>query len=100
LFNISGNISGSPTSYFAHVSNPVSGRSFNSTIELYQSSCEETSGCLIELPDSSYCSQSNIIDIAISAANILGEGPPSNFTIGKNDLVCTHANIVVCCGHN
>ena len=83
FFNISGSISGIPTSYTTHISNPISGSSFNSTIELYQSSCEEASRCLIELPNSSYCSQSTIINVAISAANILGEGPPSNFTIGK-----------------
>ena len=79
LFNINGGITGSPTSYTVHTLNLVSGTSFNSTVRL--SSCEEGSGCPIELPN---CSQSAIINISVSAANILGEGPRSNpFMIGK-----------------
>ena len=82
LFYISGNISGSPISYTAHAFNLISGTSFNSTVGL--SSCKEGIGCPIELP-STYCSQSTIISVTISAANILGEGPRSNpFMIGTN----------------
>lgn len=55
FFNISGNISGSPTTFSAHVSNLVNGSSFNSTVGL-SSQCEEDSGCPIDLPNSSYCS--------------------------------------------
>ena len=76
LFYISGDISGSPTSYIAHASNLVTTTAFNSTVEL--SSCEEGSGCPIEITDSSYCPQSTIINVTISAANRLGEGPRSN----------------------
>ena len=90
MFNISGNISGSPTSYTTRISNPVSGNSFNSTIESCHSSCGETSGGIVELPDSSYCSQSTIINVAISAANKLGEGPPSNFMFGNNPIYYYH----------
>ena len=80
LFYISGNISGFPTSYIAHASS-INGASFNSTVDLF--SCEEAGGCPIELP-STYCSQSTTINVTISAANKLGEGPPSNpFLIGK-----------------
>ena len=81
LFNISGSISGSPTSYNINASNIFSGTiTFNSTIDL--SSCEEDIGCEVQLP-SSYCTQSTTINVTISAANILGEGPPSNpFMIG------------------
>ena len=84
--NICGSVTGSPTSFIVYISNPVSGRSFNSTIELHQNqySYEETSSYLIELPNSSYCSQSTIINVVISA-DIPGEGPSSNFnfTSGK-----------------
>ena len=84
--NISGSVTGSPTSFTVYISNPVSGSSFNSTIELNQNqySYEGTSSYLIELPNSSYCSQSTIINVVISA-DILGEGPTSNFnfTSGK-----------------
>ena len=81
-FYISGNISGSPTRYTAHTFNPVSGLSFNSTVGL--SSCEEGSGCPVEVPHSVHCSQSTIINVTISAANKLGEGPRSSpFMIGK-----------------
>ena len=80
MFNISDGISGSIISYTTHVSNVVSGISFNSTISL--SSCEEDNGCLVELP-TFLCPQSTIINVTISAANKLGGGPPSNpFMIG------------------
>lgn len=81
LFNISDGISGSPTNYIAHASNLVTGISFNSSVSL--SSCEEDNGCLVEQP-SFYCPQSTVINVTISAANKLGEGPPSNpFMIGS-----------------
>ena len=81
LFNISDGISGSPRSYTAHASNLVSGISFNRSVSL--SPCEEDNGCLVELP-SFYCPQSTVINVTISAANKLGEGPSSNpFMIGS-----------------
>ena len=88
FFTINGNISGSPTSYTAHASDFISGISFNSTIDL--SSCEEGSGCPIELSNSSHCSQSTIINVTISATNKLGEGPGSHshpFMIGSIIIV-------------
>jgi hypothetical protein len=81
-FNISDGIPGSPTSYTAHmhVSNVTSSTSFNSP---GLSSCEEGSGCPVEIPKSFYCTQSTIITVTISAANTLGSGPRSNpFMIG------------------
>ena len=83
LFNISSSISGSPINYsIKYASNIFSSTvTFNSTVDL--SSCKEDIGCEVQLP-SSYCSQSTIINVTISATNILGEGPPSNpFTIGS-----------------
>ena len=81
LFTISGNISGSPTSYTTHVSNVVSGSSFDSSVGL--SSCEEGSGCPIELSSSNYCPKFTVINVTISAVNKLGEGPHSDpLTIG------------------
>jgi hypothetical protein len=78
LFFISGDIIGSPVSYTARTLNLVSGISFNSTIDL--SSCDKDSGYPLNL---SNCPQSTIINVTISAANKLGEGPPSNpFMIG------------------
>ena len=80
-FYISGNISGSPTSYTAYGSRFFTGTSFNSTVNM--ASCEEGNGCPIELP-SSYCPQSTTINVTISATNKLGEGPRSDpFMIGK-----------------
>ena len=89
MFNISGNISGSPISYTVYGANPVSGASFNSTLDLSVTSNTheelKSGGHLIELPTSFYCPQSTTINIIISAANKLGEGPPSNpFIIGKS----------------
>ena len=85
LFNISGNISGSPISYTAYGSSDTS---FNSTVTM--ASCEESSGCPIGLP-SSYCSQSTIINITISATNKLGEGPHSHpFIIGTCYVPAMH----------
>jgi hypothetical protein len=82
-FYISTNISGSPISYTTYAFNIISGDSFNSTANL--TSCEEASagGCVLLL--SAYCSmQSANINVTISAANKLGEGPRSNpFIIGK-----------------
>ena len=78
-FYISSNISGSPISYIAYVSN-INGTSFNSTVDLF--SCKEAGGYPIELL-SSYCPQSTTINVTISAANNLGEGPRSSpFMIG------------------
>ena len=49
------------------------------------------SGCSVEVP---HCSQSTIIDVNISAANKLGEGPHSNpFTIGK--VMHSNNNIII-----
>ena len=81
LFYIGGSVTGSPINYRAHTFNPVSGIYFNITVR--SSSCVEGNGCPIELP-ATYCSQSTIFNITISAANKLGEGPHSNpFMIGK-----------------
>ena len=80
-FYISGNISGSPISYTAYGSNFISGTSFNSTVSM--ASCEQAGECSIELPFT-YCPRSTIVNVTISAANKLGEGPRSNpFMIGK-----------------
>ena len=82
LFQISGGVSGpgSPLSYnTAHVSNLISGSSFNSTINF--TSCEKT-GCSIKLPSSFYCPQSTVINVTISAADKQGVG--SQFIVGKN----------------
>ena len=82
FFNISGNISGSPTSYIVHASNLVSDVSFQSSLFDW-TSCEDDSGCPIKIPNSTYCPQSTIIGVSISTANKLGEGPRSNpFLIG------------------
>ena len=79
---ISGNISGSPISYSAYGSNPFNGIFFNFTFDY-----EEGSGYPIKLSPS-YCSRSAIINITISAANKLGEGPRSSpFIIGKIRLL-------------
>ena len=81
LFYISDDITGSPAAYRAHILNLVNGTPFEATVGL--SSCKEGSGCPIELP-ATYCSQSTTLNITISAANKLGEGPHSNlFMIGK-----------------
>ena len=72
-------------SYTVYGSNFINDTYFNSTVSI--SSCEEAGGCSIEL-SSSYCSQLTIINVTISAANKLGEGPHSNpFMIGMYDTL-------------
>ena len=83
LFYISGNVSGSPTSYSAHAFDPVSGVSINNSI-IGLSPCKKGSGCPVEFPSSFGCSQSTVLNVTISAANKLGGGPRSNpVMIGK-----------------
>ncbi len=87
LFNNSGNVSGSPTTYTIHVSNPVSGSSFDSTL-----SCGDSSGCSIEIP-SLFCSQSAIINVTIEGANKQGAGLHSFAIIGKNLCPIVHVEL-------
>ena len=67
--------------------------SFNSTVSM--ASCEEGSECPVELPSGSYCPQSTAINVIISAANKLGEGPRSSpFMIGIKLIPYSQAELL------